>query len=63
MLIVVNFLVGSYLITAFFISLSLMLLNYPRLRKMNRLKLAILFLSSPILVVKNIIKEREDEKV
>lgn len=62
-MLIVNFLVGSYLITAFFISLSLMLLNYPGLRKISRLKLAILFLSSPILVVKNIIKEREDEGI
>ena len=59
MLIVVIILVGSYLITALFISLSLMLLNYPKLRKMSILKLVILFISLPVLVVKNLIKEKK----
>lgn len=62
-MLIVNILVGSYLIAAFFISLSMLLLNYPTLRKMSYLKLVVLFMSSPLLVARNLIKEREDERI
>jgi len=58
-MLIIKILIGSYLVVAFYVSLSMLLLNYSTLKKMNHLKLVILFISSPVLVVKNLIKEKK----